>query len=341
MALFFLLRMGLVNASPFAALGVPYVAPDGREVVVAVVKATFLRARDGRVHLADVQVPVRVADVHYDGGAEEPPETSVRYPSDVGTEKRGADVVVVGEAVARSRVAAVDVVVQVRDRKAPLRVHGARVYYRALGRVAVSPAATFERKRIVYEHAYGGSSADFSVVERRNPVGRGVARSQGDLVETPAPSIEHPEHPITSAGDAPEPAGYGAVAGHWEPRTTFAGTFDEAWKAARMPLMPLDFDARYFNVAHPSLQFEEGLAPRDKIAVLGMTAEGLWQIELPALPVVVRGKRDDGRTIEQRPRVDLVLVEPGDDRIEITARSALPKGRGRTLLRELQVDVDG
>jgi hypothetical protein len=108
-----------------------------------------------------------------------------------------------------------------------------------------------------------------------------------------------------------------------------------------MPLMPLDFDARYFNVAHPSLQFEDPLAPNDPIAIRGMTVEGLWQIELPAVPLVVRGRLDDGRTIEHRPRVDLVLVEPGDDRLELTARCSLPKGRGRTLLREIQVDVDG
>ncbi len=160
-------------------------------------------------------------------------------------------------------------------------------------------------------------------------------------MDKPAPSIEHPAQPITSASDTPEPAGYGAISTHWAPRSTFAGTFDDAWRATRMPLMPLDFDARYFNVAHPSLQFEEGLAPRDPIAILGMTPEGLWQVELPALPIVVRGKLDDGRTIEHRPAVDLVLVEPGDDRLELSARCSLPKGRGRTLLREIQVDVDG
>lgn len=330
--------MSLANASPFAALAVPYVAADGREVVVAVVKATFRRSKDGRLRLADEQIPVRTADlVHHPDAV----ESSIRYPSDVGTEKRGTDVVIVGEAVARAPARAVDVAIQVRDHRALLRVHGERVYYRAMGRIGVSPAAAFERKRIVYEAAYGGSSADLGVVERRNPVGRGVARSQADLVDTPAPTVEHPAQPITAAGDTPEPAGLGAISSSWLPRSAFAGTFDEVWRATRMPLMPLDFDCRYFNLAHPSLQFEEHLGDGDAIAVLGMTVEGLWQVELPAVPVSVRGKRDDGRTLELRPPIDLVLLEPGDDRVEITLRGVLPRGRGQSLLREIQVDHHG
>lgn len=329
--------MSLANASPFAALAVPSVAADGREVVVALVKATFLRGRDGRLHLADEQLPVRTADVVWDPEA---PESSVRFPADVGLEKRGADVVVIGDAVSKVRVRAVDVAVRVKDRKAPLRVHGDRVYYRALTGVGISPAAPFERRRIAYEDAYGGTTADFSIVERRNPVGRGVARSAADLVDRPAPSIEHPAAPITSASDAPAPAGYGALPGHWLPRAGFAGTFDEVWKATRMPLMPADFDARYHNVAHPALQLEDGVAAGDLVAVLGMTVDGLFQVELPRLPVVVRGRRDDGARSEARPPCDLVLIEPEEDRVQLTARAVLPKGRGATLLREIGVDVD-
>jgi hypothetical protein len=38
--------------------------------------------------------------------------------------------------------------------------------------------------------------------------------------------------------------------------------------------------------------------------------------------------------------VDTVLIEPEAARIEMTARCIFPKGRGSTLLREIQVDVD-
>ena len=66
-------------------------------------------------------------------------------------------------------------------------------------------------------------------------VGRGVAKRPADLVDRPAPTVEDPAHPITSTSDRPEPAGFGAIAGHWLPRADFAGTFDETWRATRMP----------------------------------------------------------------------------------------------------------
>src|SRR5262249_7283422 len=160
----------------------PYIAPDGREVVVAVVKATFVVGSGGKLVLADEQVPVRAGDDVYD------PDTpsSIRYPSDVGTEKRGVDVVVVGEAIARAPVPRVDAAPNFRRRPAPLGPPGAGMFYRLSGNVAIGPPAVFERKPIVYEHAYGGTSTDHSVMERKNPVGKGVAKNTKDLVDTPA-----------------------------------------------------------------------------------------------------------------------------------------------------------
>src|ERR1700677_2830655 len=128
--------MTFANASHFAALAVPYSESNGQEVVIAIVKATFVRRRDGRVVLADRQLPVRAADVPYFPDAA---ESSVRYPSDICTEKRGTDVVVVGEAIARGPTSVFDIGLKIRDRTVSLRVHGERVYYRGLGGIAVGP----------------------------------------------------------------------------------------------------------------------------------------------------------------------------------------------------------
>jgi hypothetical protein len=330
--------MTLANATSFAALAAPLTAPDGRDVVLAVVKATFHRDRRGRLSIADEQVAVRAGDVAYYPDAE---DSSVRYPADLCVEKRGTDVVIVGEAVSPRPVSVVDVAAQVRDRKVCLRVHGERVYYRGALGVVVGSAATFECKPIVWERAYGGTSPDKSAVERRNPVGRGFGRSASELVDTPAPQIEDPAHPITSASDRPEPAGFGALGPHWSPRVEHAGTFDEVWKKTRMPRMPADFDVRFNNVAPAALQFERPLAAGDPIALLGMTADGLWKVELPAAAVRLEGHYHDGRVVPVHPHVDTVLVEPLEDAIQLTLRHAFPMGRGSTLLREIRVDTDG
>lgn len=333
--------MSIANASPFAALGAPTIAPDGREVVVLLVKATFVIVRGGKLALGDEQMPIRTGDVPRSLDAV---DSSILFPNDVGLEKKGVDVVIVGEAISPKPVRVMDVGVRIGERTVPLRVHGERVYYRAGARVAVGPAAPFERKAISYENAYGGATPDYKRMERRNPVGRGVAHSESDLVDTKAPSIEHPAEPITSAADAPAPVGYGAISTHWGPRCDYAGTFDDVWRTTRLPLLPLDFDPRFWNVAHPSLQLP-ALPPRTPIAVIGMREEGVLQLELPELQVIAHGRTDDGRSIEARPSVDTVLIVPnegpfGPPRVELSLRVVFPRGRGRTSLREIRVSAD-
>ncbi len=329
--------MSFANNTPYAAMPVPTIAPDGRDVVVAIIKATFVRGRDGRPRLADEQIPIEIGGTVYDPEAV---DSSLRFPSDVCPDKRGADVVVVGDAISRKPVKSLDVAVKIRDLTATLRVHGERLYYRGLGGVVIGPATSFERKPIVYERAYGGTTPDASRIERRNPVGRGVARDPVSLVDTPAPQIEHPSRPITRAGEAHEPVGFGAIAPHWQPRSDFAGTFDEVWKATRMPILPVDFDLRFHNVAHPSLQLGERLREGDRLAVLGMSEEELFQIDLPALPVMLYARFQDGRREAVRPSIDTMIVEPGLGTVRLTLRHAFPMGRGKKLLREIQVDGD-
>lgn len=328
--------MTFANATPFAALATPLAAPDGRDVVLAVVKATFRRTRAGVLELADEQEPVRTGDVAHFPEAE---DSSVRYPNDICVEKRGTDVVIVGEAVSPRPVLVVDVAAQVRDRKLCLRVHGERVYYRGALGVVVGPAAPFERKLIMWERAYGGTSLDKSAVERRNPVGRGFGRSPAELVGMPAPQIEDPAHPITAAGDRAAPAGFGAIGAHWSPRVELAGTFDDLWKSTRMPRMPADFDVRHNNVAPVALQLDPPVGAGDPIALLGMTPAGLWRVELPAMPVSLHGRYHDGRVLTVRPAVDTVIVEPLEDELQLTLRHAFPTGRGKSALREIRVDV--
>ncbi len=331
--------MSFANMTNYAALDVPFVAPDGTDVVVVVVKATFDLLKSCP-QLADVQRPVRVADEVYDADAH---DSSIRLPADIVVSKAGGDLIVVGEAIAAKPVIAMDVAVAIRDRIVPLRVHGERVYYRGMGgALAVGDAAPFERKPIVYERAYGGTSADFTLVEHRNPVGCGVARRVDDLIGQRAPQIEHPAKPIGGAGVVnPEPAGFGAIGTHWEPRRSYAGSFDEAWQRERMPLMPRDYDMRHNNCAHPSMQLDRPFEPEEPLRILGMTEDQVLQFNLPQLTVKAAGRYDDGATDTLVMPVDTVLVEPNDACLELTARATFSLGRGGRLLRELRVEQHG
>jgi hypothetical protein len=325
--------MSFANTTPFAAQPVPLLDRDGHDVLVAIIKGTFVIDRSGAMRLADTQDPVRVVDELHDP---ENPGSSLRFPSDVGFAKLGTDVVITGDAIAPAPVKSLDVSVKVKQRLVPLRVHGVRVFFAGAFGVAIGPAQPFERMPIVYERAYGGMSDDLSVVELQNPVGVGVAKAASDLVDRPAPQIEHPARPHGSASDRYPPVGVGAIMTHWPPRREFAGTFDERWRRSRMPLLPEDYDVRFGNVAHPSLQFEEHLAPGDTIAIQGMSLDP-FVLALPRLPVVASGRYDTGERASIRPPIDTVIIQPEARRVQIVARAAFPMGRGRRVLREVVV----
>jgi len=328
--------MGLTNNTTFPGLAVPVTDLAGREQVALIVKATFDIDARGHTRFADEQSVVRPADELFDPSAA---NSSARYPSDIALEMVGTSVVVVGEAVSPRPVEAMDVGVKVRDTTVPLRVHGERRFYRAALGIGIGPAARFERMPIVYERAFGGASPDHRTVEVRNPAGLGAAASPADLIDTPAPQIEHPARPHTSARDKHPPAGFGAILPHWSPRREYAGTYDDVWQQTRMPLFPLDFDARYYAPAHPSLLFDPGLRPGDPIAVVGMSEEPLV-FQLPRLPIELRGRSDLSGWRTVLPVIDTVLVEPGRRRVELTCRAAFLVGRGKDILRELVVELD-
>jgi hypothetical protein len=328
--------MSLVNATRFEAIDVPWVDETGREVVIAIIKATFELDPQRRVVPSEVPSPVRLADEAHDPDAE---NGSLRYPSDVCARKVGTDVVVIGDAVSARPVAVVDVAIGVREAVAPLRVHGERLFYKHSLGLAIGPAAPFERKPLIYERAFGGSSRSFGVVELRNPAGVGVADDDDELDGTRAPQIEHPSRPHTRSSDRHAPMGSGAIPPHWEPRRTHAGTFDASWREGRMPLLPLDYHPRHANVAHPSLIFERHLAAGDPVSVLGMRLDGLFRFEIPRFAVVFRALFD-GADEEVRPPIDTVLVEPDRGRFELVARATFPTGRGKKILREIRIDTE-
>lgn len=328
--------MSFSNLTPYAALDVPYLDPRGNDVVIAIVKATYVVSARGEVSLADEQAPIRVADVMWNV---EDPKSSVKLPTDVSNQKHGADVVVVGEAVSSKPASVLDVALKVRDRTVSLRVHGPRWFHRApLGGVVIGEAARVERVPLMWEKSYGGMSADLMVVEERNPSGVGVAARDADLVDTPAPQIEDPSRPHRSSRDKHPPVGVGPIMTHWLPRRSYAGTYDEAWKSTRMPLMPLDYDRRYENFAPPALVFADGVHAGDLFSMVGMTTDSLFQFALPELGVVFRARHHASGRVVHRAVVDTVVIEPGRRRFEIAARRSFSVGRAKDVLLELAVD---
>ncbi|MFO0551172.1 MAG: DUF2169 domain-containing protein [Polyangiaceae bacterium] len=327
------------NATSYAAQAVNWVDERGADVVVILAKATFVRRGTDWVR-ADEQLPIRMADVptHPEAVAEGR-ESSVRYPSDLGGVKSGADVVVVGEAISPRPTRTIDIAVRAPGKKVAIRVHGERCFYKGPLGIKLGPATPFERIPVSYERAYGGASQDGAIVDWRNPAGRGVFKSESELDGAPAPCIEDPARPIEGA-EAVTPVSLGAIAMWWSPRKDLGGTMDDAWRATRMPLPPRDFDRRFYQVASPQLQMDRPLQEGDVLAVSAMSEGGLCDVTVPALPLVAHLRRNDGSNVAVRFAIDTAVLEPTEGRVAFTLRQIAPLGRGRTLLREVRLDVD-
>lgn len=277
--------MELDNATPFAATPCALADLDGGDFLVVVVKATYALDGDGGMTVADAQRPVELADV-FTG---EPGASSVAYASDVALRKTGTDVVLAGHAYpARPGDREGEIGIQVGSVRATARVFGDREWQSALGVVRMSRPATFERIPLVYERAAGGtddSPADPGdhAVEARNPVGVGfrARRSRRVVDASPLPNFESPSALIKTPDDRPPPAPVGFVAPGWAPRATFAGTYDAAWTDTRSPLLPSDFDARFFDVSPPALTSPTFLRGDEHGAAMGVSPHGLLRFTLP------------------------------------------------------------
>ena len=106
------------------------------------------------------------------------------------------------------------------------------------------------------------------------------------------------------------------------PRVQLAGTYDDAWKTARAPLLPKDFDERFYRVAPPDQQ-QRGYLPASAFFSLRQpTHDGYLKFFLPDLSLGMRVIFTDG---EERVKSVLhtVLVDPEARRVQLVWHASL------------------
>lgn len=295
--------------------------PDGVDHLYAILKATF-DIGDG-LRLSDEQVPVQ-CEPEYHG---DPETSSIRLPSDISLIKPGTDIVLVGHAHAPHGrpVPWMDTSLTVGVVSRHVRVFGDRVWESSgVGYTASSPQP-FTAMPLVWERAYGGADVDGAtpVSESRNPVGVGFHHRRGEssITGTPLPNLEDPQDPIRDWSTPVTPACYGAIAPHWEPRRSFAGTYDAEWERSRAPILPRDFDPRFFQVAAPTLIANRYLRGDEPVATTGTSPAGTLKFALPGLGFDVTCTLDGTPNVTAA-LLDTVVIEPDLARVVLTWRAA-------------------
>jgi hypothetical protein len=339
--------MSVQNHTPFSAIAFRQYNLAGRLNGVVAVRGTFRVALNGPLVPVKAQAPLVLADT-YDGDPHQGPLTA---QSDLVPFKPGTDVTLIGLAYAPDRRPLPHwlCTLRVGSLRKTLRVMGPRSWRAKIhvpaagwgtraGKAALAgwelgqpaPVATVP---LDWRLAYGGllpgrigpgPDGRYPL----NPIGCGIVDKArfDELEDCPAPQIEDPAKPVLSADEAMRPEGFGPLPPWWNQRYQYAGTYDDDWLRDRHPLLPADFDYRFYQCAHPDLiatpwlegdeDYElENLAPRHPL-VRGRLPGVRLQVTI-----------DQGRGPEVAP---LVLdgvhfdLRPGIGRVFLTWRTAFP-----------------
>jgi hypothetical protein len=304
--------LSLENQTPLETRAVPLRDKEGYPVVVLVAKGTYCLSPDGGCQFAKEQSPLVEADEYYG----DPETTSVRYESDFAIFKPATDVIVIGSACAPKGkpVRQLDVSLSVGPIARTIRVFGNRRWKSGLLSTTASEPEEFTRMPLTFENAFGGRDATHKDTtqhgwEPRNLVGRGFRINANNESEKgksldgwPLPNLEDPASPIKSWKDKPAPVATGFVGRSWQPRLGFAGTYDDAWTKKRCPILPLDFDYRFF-IAAPAGQFAPAyFKGGETVTLTNLTPEGRLSFALSRVQPIV-----ETRCLKQLLRRELVL----------------------------------
>lgn len=313
------------NRSPFSAEIFSAFDAQAREQLILVVAASFITSPDGQMLVEQTPYPISAVDIHWD----DPATTSVRYPGQLAFAKPYTDIIVTGHACApkNKRVASMEISIQVADVAKTLVVFGDRFWKQGISGKVPSAPSPFERIPIVYERAFGGGigqqNGTVATFDIRNPVGLGLGgrASIHPSVNTEVPNIEYPDDRQEQVTHRPRPAGLGALAPNWMPRCGYAGTYDELWLKEQAPLLPVDFNAQYFQFA-PQDQRSTNVRAGDLVQVKGMTPEGIWRFQLPRANVPIMLVYADN--LQRIPvALDSIHLEPDLYRVSLIGRRVI------------------
>ncbi|MFP2909504.1 DUF2169 domain-containing protein [Pyxidicoccus sp. 3LFB2] len=328
----------LQNETPFAFEQVYVADEDGRSLLVLVVKATYDLREDG-LHLSERQVPVDLGGKHW--GA--PGESSYKLEPEGAFFKPATDVALVGHAYPPERGAREALVaLQVGPLKKAIRVLGERTWFRSMGHIAATKPLPFDKLPLTWERAFGGwdrTDAAKPAFEPRNPVGVGFRASSRHFEEgLKLPNLEDPAEPLREFGQRITPVGMGFTAPHWQPRAKLAGTYDEAWNKTRKPLLPTDFDRRFFNAAAPGLVAPGYLKGDEAVVLVNASPRGRLGFTLPGqAPPAITVRLGGPMTPEVH--LDTVILDMEKHQVRLLWRGHVPLDRGPHDVRSIDIQM--
>ena len=341
--------MELINRLPFPAMAFRQFDIDGRLDCVVAVRGTFHHSQGQPLEIMQEQEEFQWEDAYDD----DPHKGVLLRQTDLTPEKPGTDITFLGNAHAPGGQPSTSwpVSLRVGHLEKKLRVYGERFWKpvvrdawagftareprRVLKDWKLSEATPLDVVPVTWSKAYGGvvpgtgdpeteAPAD---VEAHNPLGCGIVNLDmgASSVPVPAPQVTADDNEQLDWRNPAQPQGFGPISPWWRFRQGYSGTYDEYWLKERHPLLPADFDARFWQCAHPDL-----------IAMPYLRGDESYQLEnlhgnlpkamgqLPGLTFGVHCRREDAGDWHVLKLDGVHFDWRSDDRVLLTWRARFP-----------------
>jgi hypothetical protein len=338
--------MELINATRMMAGFTMGMEPSGRELLVVVIKGTFVLPRAGeQVRLHDEQLPLIMADT-FTG---EPGFSAPVKEIDFAPHKRACDVLLTGHARAPAgrKVTRMRVELRVGPMEKTFDVVGDRIWQTHLTSISASSPQPFTEMPVCYDRAFGGSDRHSDDENEHdaylpNPVGRGWHKHLKNawVDGTPLPNIEEPGKVVSSPSVKYRPMALGPLGRGWPQRARYAGTYDQQWLDDVFPFLPNDFDERYYQAAPEDQQLPLPKAPIE-VVLSGFTSDGVRQFMLPHFEAPVHVFQKRGEREDHIAALDTIEFEPDLDRFTMSWRVSRPLKRNMHEIAQVLVGKKG
>jgi hypothetical protein len=311
------------NNTPFSAIGFQQIHRNGSDMAVIAVRAAF-GLKQNVLQIDDVQSIILVDEY---GG--DPQSTPLLRVSDLIPFKPAADITVIADSyppedgdAQKGWLAGV----RLGDYRYAIRVHGARRWARMGDALVPGRADTMAPMSIDYRHSWG----DLAIGELPgnppplNPLGVRRPASAAELL--PMAQIESSKEDYSQPFAARPFQGFGPIPPFWRDRQKFAGTYDDQWLKSRHPLLPEDFDYRFYQCAHPRLICDGYLRGDETFELFRLSQLESVEFSLPAVQPFARFLWNDDRQVAMNLNLDGVHINARspDIMIDLTWRGWLP-----------------
>ncbi|MCK6263552.1 DUF2169 domain-containing protein [Vibrio sp. ZSDE26] len=283
---------------------------EGNEVWVVTVKRGWDWVENQWVET--VETSIADTPVYLD----EPGRSAMKIDHDFPILKRNTDVIVYGRArsYAKKPVTYHECRLLVDEHiDKTLTVFGDRKWVEHSGSLTVTATQPFIDKAIDYSHAFGG--------DERNRLGKGVGTSIKELTGMNVPSVFYSKEDWSTSSKAIRVAGFGPLPPFFADRYMHAGTYDENWIENRRPLLPEDFDDRYYQCAPKDQQCNGHLKGGERMMLSGFCHNDTMIFRVPEeryIAVAAFNKKE--RSLEMP--INTVFIDAEEKQITITYTAA-------------------